>query len=52
MCPYGYSRGFELQAFTSEYDELLKALKLLLREDNNYWVLSFDLTQQLYCPYI
>ena len=39
MYPYGYSRDFELQAFTSGYYELLKALRLLLQEDNNYWVL-------------
>jgi len=45
MYPYGYSRGFELQAFTSGYYELLKALKLLLPEDNNYRILSFDQTQ-------
>jgi hypothetical protein len=52
MCPFGYSRGFELQAFTSGYYELSKALQLLLLEDHTYWILSFDPTQQLYCPYV
>jgi len=52
MCLNGFSRGFELQAFNSGYYELLKALKLLLLEDNNYRILSFDMTQQLYCSYI
>jgi len=35
MYPYGYSGGFELEAFTSRYYELLKALNLLPLEDNN-----------------